>query len=98
MALTSPDSTSPALIALVAFGDGSACCAQAVGAADIAAIAITKAKLTRNRRLVMSIISVRVWSKQRSLPHRRGQRAFVEIVEFAADRHAMRQPRHLDAG
>ena len=35
-------------------------------------------------------------SKRRPLPHRRGERAVVEIVEFAADRHAMREARHLD--
>ena len=33
--------------------------------------------------------------KQRALPDRRRQRALVEIVELAADRHAMREPRHL---
>ena len=33
-------------------------------------------------------------SDRRPLPDRRRQCALVEIVEFAADRHAMRQPRH----
>ena len=33
-----------------------------------------------------------------ALPHRGGQRAFIEIIEFAADRHAMGQPGHLDVG
>ena len=35
---------------------------------------------------------------QRPLPDRRRERAFVEIIELAADRHAMRQPRHLHFG
>src|SRR5471032_120733 len=35
-------------------------------------------------------------SKRRALPDRRGQRAFVEIVEFAADRNAMREAGDLD--
>ena len=33
--------------------------------------------------------------KQRPLLDRRRQRALVEIIEFAADRHAVREPRHL---
>src|SRR5712672_3229480 len=35
-------------------------------------------------------------SKQRALPHGRGQGAFIEIIELAADRHAMGKPRYLD--
>ena len=34
--------------------------------------------------------------ERRSLPHGGGERAFVEIVELAADRDAMREPRDLD--
>ena len=34
--------------------------------------------------------------KHRPLPDRGRERALVEIVELAADRHAVRQPRHLD--
>ena len=34
--------------------------------------------------------------ERRALPHRRGERAVVEIVELAADRHAMGETRHLD--
>ena len=37
-------------------------------------------------------------SERRALPDRRRQRALVEIVELAADRHAMREPRHLHIG
>jgi hypothetical protein len=33
-----------------------------------------------------------------ALADRRRQRALVEIVEFAADRHAVREPRHLHVG
>ncbi len=36
----------------------------------------------------------RCMSKRGPRLQRRGKRALVEIVEFAADRHAMRQPRH----
>src|SRR5664279_217901 len=97
MALSSPDSTSPALINLPGFGPRSACCAIAAGAANTAAITATKANRLPNRRFIMSNISVSWLSEQGTLPHRGGQRAFVEIIEFAADRHAMGEPRHLDA-
>ena len=33
--------------------------------------------------------------ERRALPDRRRQRALVEIIELAADRHAVREPRHL---
>ena len=36
--------------------------------------------------------------ERRALPDRRRQRALVEIVELAADRHAVREPRHLHVG
>src|SRR5262249_4894619 len=36
--------------------------------------------------------------KRRALPDRCGERALIEIVELAADRHAMREPRHLHIG
>jgi hypothetical protein len=59
MALSSPDSTSPALIGLPAFaGAGSACCAHAEGAATATAIIIAKQERLPNRRFVMSISSV----------------------------------------
>jgi hypothetical protein len=54
MALSSPDNTSPALISLPGFGAGSACCAEAPGAAHRAASAVTKAKRLPNRRIIMS--------------------------------------------
>src|SRR6187397_1117105 len=98
MAVSSPDSTSPALINFAAFGAGSADCARAAGAAEAAAIAVTKARRLPNRRIIMSLISVCNMSEQSPLPHGCGQRAFVEIVEFPAHRHAVGQPRHLDAG
>jgi len=41
--LSCPDSTSPALIALVAFAGGSACCASAAGTANVAATTAPKA-------------------------------------------------------
>jgi hypothetical protein len=37
------------------------------------------------------------WLEQVSLPYRRRQHAFVELVQSAADRHAMGEPCHLDA-
>jgi hypothetical protein len=58
MALSSPDSTPPALIGLPAFGAGSACCAKAVDAANVAAITAPKANRLPNPCFVMSIISV----------------------------------------
>src|ERR1700723_1262173 len=94
-AISSPESTSPALINFAGFGAGSSSCASAAGAAN-AAMNITKANRTANRRLVMSIISVSEL-EQCPLPHGRGQRAFIEIVELAANWHAMREPGHLDA-
>jgi hypothetical protein len=45
------------LIALVAFGAGSACCAGA-GSAKVAAMTVPKASRLPNRRFVMSIVSV----------------------------------------
>src|SRR5215510_13927582 len=36
--------------------------------------------------------------ERRALPDRRRERALVEIIEFAADRHAVRKPRHLHIG
>ena len=36
--------------------------------------------------------------ERRPLPDRRRERALVEIIELAADRHAVRQPRHLHVG
>src|SRR5580704_12764700 len=36
--------------------------------------------------------------KRRPAADRRGERAFVEIIELAADRHAVGEPRHLDVG
>src|SRR6188508_2706672 len=98
MALSSPDSTSPALISRPGFGAGSACCAEAAGGAHTAAIAATKARRLPNRRIIMGVISVGNMSEQSPLPHGCGQRAFVEIVELAADRDPVGQPRHLDAG
>ena len=35
-------------------------------------------------------------SKRRALAHRRRQRAVIEVVKLAADRHAVSEPRHLD--
>src|ERR1700678_2444672 len=35
-------------------------------------------------------------SERRALAHRRRKRAVIEIVEFTAYRHAMREPCHLD--
>src|SRR4051794_5579754 len=94
MALSSPESTSPALIGLPAFAAGSACCASTGGAASAAIIIAPKAACLPNR-FVMSIAS---WVlEQCPLPHRRGQRAFVEVIELAADRHAVGEPGHLDA-
>ena len=36
--------------------------------------------------------------ERRAAAHRCRQRALVEIIELAADRHAVREPRHLDIG
>ena len=36
--------------------------------------------------------------ERRALPDGRRERALVEIIELAADRHAVRKPRHLDIG
>ena len=61
MALSSPDSTSPALIGLPALaGAGSGCCfcAYAAGAARATAIIAAKQERLPNRRFVMSISSV----------------------------------------
>jgi hypothetical protein len=57
-AFSSPESTSPALINLDAFGAGPACCAIAAGAAKVAAMTVAKANRLPNRSFVMSIISV----------------------------------------
>jgi hypothetical protein len=57
-AFSSPESTSPALINLAAFGAGSSVCATALDAPTVVATTITQAKRLPNRRLVMSIISV----------------------------------------
>src|SRR4030095_14325957 len=37
-------------------------------------------------------------SKQGPLPNRGSQGPFIEIVEFAANRHSMRKPGYLDVG
>src|SRR3984885_167408 len=95
-ALSSPESTSPALIGLPAFGAGSDCWAKATGAAEDTAKIAAKANRMANRRFVMCVISVSGLLEQGPLPHRSRQRAFIEIIEFAADRHAMGEPRHLD--
>src|SRR6266481_3035770 len=96
MALSSPESTSPALIGLPALGGGSACCAWPAGAAKAMVVIDAKASRLPNRRFVISVISVCGWLEQRPLPHRRRQRALVEIVKLAADRNAVGEPRHLD--
>jgi len=57
-AFNSPESTSPGLISLPAFGAGSACCAWAEGAANVVARMAPKASRLANRRFVISIVSV----------------------------------------
>src|SRR5258708_12062982 len=96
MALSSPESTSPALIGLPALGGGSAGCAWPAGAAKAMVVIDAKASRLPNRRFVMSVISVCGWLEQRPLPHRRRQRALVEIVKLAADRNPVGEPRNLD--
>src|SRR5437763_15419874 len=95
MVLSSPDSTSPALIGLPAFGGGSACCARPAGAARLTARIDATASRLANRRFVISVISVGMLLEQRSLPHRGRQRALVEVVKFTAARHAVGEARHL---
>jgi hypothetical protein len=56
MLLSSPESTSPALIGLPAFGTAAVCCATAAGAADVTAMNAAKASRLPNREFVMSII------------------------------------------
>src|SRR5690606_23262325 len=56
-------------------------------------------RIALKRRLVGRLMAFSLKgnpSEGRPRPERGGKRAFVEIVELAADRHAMRQPRHLD--
>src|SRR6266436_5897821 len=87
MALSCPVRTSPFLIACCA-------CASIAPASTIATTAAASADNLPKSLLVMCpLIPV---SKQRALPHGRGQRAFIEIIELAADRDAMGKPRYLD--
>src|SRR5713226_1797879 len=87
MALSCPVRTSPFPIACCA-------CASSAPASTIARTAAASADSLPKSLLVMCpLVPV---SKQRALPHGRGQRAFIEIVELAADRHAVGKPRHPD--
>src|SRR5450756_2013413 len=97
IALSCPDSSSPTLIGLPAFGAGSACCAAD---ADMESMAAHAAKTSRlpNRVFVMSKCLRFMRLEQRPLPHRGRQCSFVEIVKFAADRHAVGQPGDLHVG
>src|SRR6266851_6126943 len=50
------------------------------------------------QRAAVSILQAAPGLKRRPAADRRGQRAFIEIIELAADRHAVGEPRHLDLG
>src|ERR1700716_3869078 len=86
MALSCPVRTSPFLIACCA-------CASNAPASTIVRTATASADSLPKSLFICPLVSV---SKQRALPHGRGQRAFIEIIELAADRHAMGEPCHLD--
>src|ERR1700730_9255903 len=89
MALSCPVRTSPLRIA---------CCACASTAAATKIATTAAAIADRLPKSLFMCPLIRKVSKQRPLPHRSRQRAFIEIIEFAPDRHAMGEPRHLDAG
>src|SRR5277367_2810730 len=90
MALSCPVRTSPFRISCC----GCCACASSATATRIVSTAAASANSLPKSLLVMCpLISV---SKQGALPHRRGQRSFIEIVELAADRHAVGEPCHLD--
>src|SRR5664279_4373458 len=97
MALSWPDSRSPTLMSLPAFGAGSACCAADADMESMATHAANTSRLP-NRVFVMSKCLRFLRLEQRPLPHRGRQRPFVEIVKLAADRHAMGQPGDLHIG
>src|SRR6478672_4109341 len=87
MALSLPVRTSPLLMACCA-------CASSVAASMIARAAAASADSLPKSLLVMCPLNA--VSKQRALPHGCGQRSFIEIIEFAADRYAVGKPRYLD--
>src|ERR1700716_1049487 len=86
MALSCPLRISPFLIT---------CCACASNAAPTKIVRTTAASPDSLPKSLL-VMCPRLVSKQRALPHGRGQRAFIEIIELAADRHAMGKSRHLD--
>src|SRR5712675_3304743 len=90
MAVSSPDSTSPALIGLAGLAAGSACCAEAAGAASASVIA-AKARRPANRRFVIPMVPY-------VMIRRESAAAWQPIAYLHRDNQARRRPaRHAPA-